>query len=325
MTAPGTCAAATGELNGSCVELGYGAECGVHDRNLPECNVTSAPAWCSRQWCFVDPARCLHPHRASTGWFSETPEYFSYETCGNLDDYADTKYVRELTGRSVRVTFPYNGPNGYIYYPAAGDERGAIGNMKGAFAAFVSDIFKEFGMRAALVNLTDVSRVKFPDSSYTACVHDVALNVTDLCIGEFWPTPSRLLMVPFSPELYADQFYLVTTSDVSTPTFLAMLATPFAPFDLNVWLLIIAISLFVGLALFVVEVEHNDDDFPDKRWAHGLLDALYLCVMSYFDGTSQFEIKTKHARIINSGYGFFLLVVGASCTSLHPPPRPPAP
>ena len=31
----------TGELNGSCVEFGYGAECGVHDRNLSECNVTS--------------------------------------------------------------------------------------------------------------------------------------------------------------------------------------------------------------------------------------------------------------------------------------------
>jgi hypothetical protein len=31
-----------------------------------------------------------------------------------------------------------------FYYPAASDERGAIGNMKGAFAAFVGDIFKEF-------------------------------------------------------------------------------------------------------------------------------------------------------------------------------------
>ena len=35
-------------------------------------------------------------------------------------------------------------------------------------------------------------------SSYSACVHDVAMNETDMCIGPFWLTSERQLMSPFT-------------------------------------------------------------------------------------------------------------------------------
>jgi hypothetical protein len=39
-----------------------------------------------------------------------------------------------------------------------------------------------------IVPISDRSREFSPSSSYTACVHDVAIGQVDLCVGNFWPT-----------------------------------------------------------------------------------------------------------------------------------------
>ena len=39
---------------------------------------------------------------------------------------------------------------------------------------------------------TQQSRVRFPESSYTACVHDVALGTYDFCLADMWVTPDTL-------------------------------------------------------------------------------------------------------------------------------------
>jgi hypothetical protein len=297
-------------LTGDCVQLSYGKECGMHDRNRPVCNVSTAPTWCASHWCYVDPTNCLRPHRSSND-FSKTGEYYSYETCGYLDDYSENPLLRNLKNASLRVTFPGDSGSGYTIAILPS------GEGVGSFPVFIARAFAEYGVRTTTISLTNVSRAKFPQSSFTACVHDIALNNTDVCIGNFWPTPARLMLgVPFTGEVYPDLFYLVTQRGAhESPSILEMLARPFAPFDDQVWLLIIGTSLLVGLALFIVEAEHNDDDFPDKRWFHGLLDALYLCMTSYLGGGSIFAIKTMYGRIINTGYGFFLLIVGASYTA----------
>ena len=57
--------------------------------------------------------------------------------------------------------------------------------------------------------ITAASRARFNSSSFTACVHDVALNETDMCIGNFWMTSQRLHMAAFSTAIYDDSFSLV--------------------------------------------------------------------------------------------------------------------
>ena len=56
---------------------------------------------------------------------------------------------------------------------------------------------------------TAESRLKYPESSYTACVHDVAVGNFDICLADLWITPERNQLVTFLPALRNDHFYLV--------------------------------------------------------------------------------------------------------------------
>ena len=35
------------------------------------------------------------------------------------------------------------------------------------------------------------SKELYPGSSFTACVHDISVGTTDICVGNFWPTGER--------------------------------------------------------------------------------------------------------------------------------------
>jgi len=53
------------------------------------------------------------------------------------------------------------------------------------------------------------SKSFYPDSSFTACVMDVAVGNIDLCIGNFWMTVERLAMgVDFVQPFGHDDFYV---------------------------------------------------------------------------------------------------------------------
>ena len=58
----------------------------------------------------------------------------------------------------------------------------------------------------------------FPESSFTACVHDVAINNTDMCLASFWVTPQRLLMTEFTVAISFDTFNLVVFVDEDKST-----------------------------------------------------------------------------------------------------------
>ena len=49
-----------------------------------------------------------------------------------------------------------------------------------------------------VVPVSKESKLFSPTSSYTACVHEVALDNTDVCIGGFTATPSRRTIVSFT-------------------------------------------------------------------------------------------------------------------------------
>ena len=114
-------------------------------------------------------------------------------------------------------------------------------------------LFDMYDMTTETVELSNASLDRFPLSTYTACVHDVALNRTDLCIGDFWRTSDRLLMAPFTDNLFQDLFYLVTP-ELEGRTTLEYLMAPFRPFEPIVWILTFTSFFFFIMLFYLVEV-----------------------------------------------------------------------
>jgi len=98
--------------------------------------------------------------------------------------------------------------------------------------------------------ITEKSYSKY-SSSYTACVHDISLGELDMCVGAFWTTTERLLLSSFSNTVYYDEFYLIvhTTKDNS---FYSNFITPFEPFEVQAWLWVVSVSLYMAIAMRII-------------------------------------------------------------------------
>jgi hypothetical protein len=149
--------------------------------------------------------------------------FFSYQTCGNLDFYTrevDEKRTVQSTiaGRFFTAVIPSDAlapwvyPPGYVANsnsanPAWKGNGGVLVNMMGEVAArhdppLQPQLFKGFASKQA--------RRFYPNSSFTACVMDVAVGRVDMCIGDFWLTTERLNMgASFLQPFGSDEFYLL--------------------------------------------------------------------------------------------------------------------
>ena len=66
------------------------------------CNKTSAPAWCSDSWCYVQASSCTVTHEMST---SIPGLAWSYTTCGFRDRFSRSNITESLRGQTLRVQF----------------------------------------------------------------------------------------------------------------------------------------------------------------------------------------------------------------------------
>jgi hypothetical protein len=205
----------TGIINakGDCFPSNYGiGSCIPWDENLPSCKsegvVGGESDYCDKPWCYIDVTNCDRPHQ--TGLYFAASSY-SFATCGYKDTFApeisreDIFVQQHLNGKTLRVTFPgdwlwslWTEPNG---------DRG------GLYPSIISKVFREYAVNWKVQPLSNSSKAFSPDSTYHACVHDVAIGETDMCFGEFWPTVSRILLMEeqgaFAPSLFPqDDFYL---------------------------------------------------------------------------------------------------------------------
>ena len=116
-------------------------------------------------------------------------------------------------------------------------------------------IFEALNITVIVTPVSTKSSTRY-SSSYTQCVHEVALNETDLCIGAFWTTSERLLLTTFTTAMYQgmclirpyiwnwlfktiflfllDTFFMVTFSSGKS-SFADLLVTPFKPFTRQAW------------------------------------------------------------------------------------------
>ena len=190
--------------------------------------------------------------------------FYSYETCGNLNDYSQERHTTLPKGRTLRVTMPGDSGTGYTLVTHKPDgslcPKGkcpwntATSPRGGSFVTFMRELSKDAGILWKRVPIGKDSLAAGGGSSFTACAHMVALNETDLCIGNIWVTAKRLLIIPtFSAILYHDQMRLIVriTDEVGFwDKFWAPLQKTFSP---GAWLLIAFMVVFASLALVVVE------------------------------------------------------------------------
>ena len=90
----------------ACFASSYGATgCAAHDSSSSACTATVEPGeWCAVEWCYVDAAACLRPNSPSV-YFNDArlstsasgpdpydahPLTYSYETCGNTDEFSNS-------------------------------------------------------------------------------------------------------------------------------------------------------------------------------------------------------------------------------------------
>ena len=193
--------------------------CSRHDLNTSECVAASPPPWCSKRWCFVSPDSCDRPMERSSffpeatilinGTFcgdapsgpTAVPLYFSYGTCGFLDAFTTSslerfRQLREFAARQrnggLRIAFPYTdsgsgtsivgiddfpAPRGGPKVPPGGGVGGT--NRSGSVLVFMDNILRRGAVPWVEVPVSDASRA-YSSSSFTACVHEVAIGGADV-------------------------------------------------------------------------------------------------------------------------------------------------
>jgi hypothetical protein len=149
---------------------------------VPGLDPGDAPAWCHTPWCFVDGENCDRPHHPSI----DANSSYSYETCGYRDVFFAEEFAAGLINKTLRVSFPNVGQTDLfrIYLDADGQR-------KGSFLDFFRRVCDQFKIKWELVPLSKASQAYSPASSFTACVNDVAVGRTDVCVADFWDTPER--------------------------------------------------------------------------------------------------------------------------------------
>ena len=297
------CSGLYSSVTGNCYNLDYGTRgCRPYDTSATdECLGGSPPAWCQDRWCWVAAWNCLRP-RAPSQFF---PDVFlnnltlkaevqgihgndfvaaardqrltySYETCGNVDLFTYENGLDELLDdiRSrgpLRISIPGDEPP-YIVTRQPGESHVAGTSMRdGSIVRFVTDILDmPRPGRAALpwveVPISDESRAYSPSSSFTACVHDVALNNTDICVGSFWAFEFRRRLAAFTTSIENVRLYVIAKQRPPNQMLDVLMARPFIPFSWDMWLALFLTLAYAGYAIYTLDAtgfrDVETDDAP---------------------------------------------------------------
>jgi len=274
-------------------------------------------------------------------WIKDlAPIYFSYQTCGNRDFYTDSsKSVQSvIAGRLFTAVMPsapyapWTYPPGYSpdalfdkANPAWRDNGGILVKLVTAIAEkhdppLVPNLLKGFASKR--------SRSSFPNSSFTACVMDVAVGNIDVCIGNFWLTLDRLSMgVNFVQPFGQDEFYILApiADDFLVDSFGEMLGRPWLPFSPELWVCFFGFIAFASFVTFLTDTvfdvgdiyEPGGDpgDFQNPTKIGRYCRALQLNLLGYVAGGPQNNPTSVPGRLAALGFGWFLLILMSSYTA----------
>jgi hypothetical protein len=140
-------------------------------------------------------------------------------------------------------------------------------------------------------------------------VDDSNCSRTDLGIGDFWVTSERLgYGIKFLiPSYSADDMYLIAPNAKKPETIGEILAKPFSPFDVVLWLWIIAYVAFSALVTAITDTD-NRDDFENPAFLARYLKSFFLNATGYVKGGPENSPKSVPARVATWGFGFFCMI-----------------
>ena len=284
-------ASATGGA-GTCYPREYGAKgCRRYDgASSDECQGRNPPGWCQDQWCFVSPWDCLKPKQPSI-FFGDNSVgnemlvaeaaarnctgaecnklHYSYATCGNIDHFTLYFGLKEKMDSfaargTLRVTIPGDDPpyaltvgaNTTDFVPGTSRRDGSIPR----FILGESGVLNEFGFAWKETPISAASRAFSPDSSYTACAHDVAINNTDICVGPFWTFEYRQRLADFTFSFEQQVIKVVAFQATGATGFdpYELLYRPFKPFTMAMWLNMLVALLYAGYVMYVLDASGTE-------------------------------------------------------------------
>jgi len=268
---------------------------------------------CNFAWCYVDPALCPEDEdkcEAGNGVLgnevspycrtreviksSQVSADYSYATCGTLSSYKTNMLFKSVAGNVVQVAIKTFEPFILTLEKEHADIKQRYGGPTFDFFEAALMLFQP-ELEMMEVDATNSSKARYPDSSYTACVHDVAVGNFDLCVADLWVTEERAQLTAFLPSLREDYFYFVTRRIRKQVTFADRVQRPFLPFTTGAWFLVVV--FLIGLAVVLWKLmrdfkvlDGSDEPCPWSAW-HGLKDLGFIIVLVLMDFMSR-ELTT---------------------------------
>jgi len=294
---------------GSCRSWEDETASGLHGRRCTNKELLGAIGYeCGAHWCYVNKNNCSRE-------VLENPAAglaFSFATCGNLSHHV---WIEEpaLKNKELRVWAA-----GHVM-SSNPMRTGARYFNSQAMLVFAHEVFGKLGMNEHDVkyrNLSTAALDAYPND-FTSCVYDIALGSIDMCLGVCFDTPLRRdLRVPFSSTIFSETFQLVVPSDQAS-RLMNSVAKPFAPFTPALWFCIVLVIVFAGLSQLVFDegcfsklvVRDEDGEIPSTQ------KVFYESIVSFLSQGLSYSPETLSGRIFAVGYGFFILVIGASYTA----------
>ena len=321
-TAGGNCSIGT---DGTCYPLWYGAsgQCEMFDSIDPK---TQAKANCSfsanavddgvfnlvcSAWCFVNKADCARPNEPS--------EIFpglaiSYESCGFIGVFSQQETFggvkSSLQERGLRVTYPPTPPDYYM-----GTRNATDGSLIGVMPEYLRSILQESGIEIVETEISatahKVAKELLMDNVFDACIYDVALNNTDICVVDYWATDQRARVAPFTASVLEDQFYLVkvASDDDHSLSFGAAVERTFKPFTAGAWIMILANIVIYSILIYLIERCEQGEKLQLHSEPDGesLNTSLFRGLLSFNGGDSRHEVKSWSANLVNGAFGLMLM------------------
>ncbi|CAE7879911.1 unnamed protein product [Symbiodinium sp. KB8] len=242
--------AVLGMLRSNCLNESKGTNgCQVYN-NATECD--KYPLSCKQPWCYVDIEACkVNEHKCKEDHLRrgsrasphcrERPRYesmyvndssvmfpFSYETCGALGSYNETRFEKWMANLEVQAAvdprkhYPNEMLQELVYkslteFDFLESAKRATTSQTRASIPILNPTDQSYWETQAGSNCSqDESGCFVCNSGYSKCVHDVAVGKFDLCIADLWITPCRSAIAQFLPPVRFDMFYLVQAAKPRT-------------------------------------------------------------------------------------------------------------
>ena len=133
------------------------------------------------------------------------------------------------------------------------------------------------------------------------------LGETDLCIGPFLVTKSRLLHSAFTVSLYNAEMVMISYRSTD-PSFLDELVTPLKPFTYEAWALIFTVIIYMSSVLIFVRGE--EEKLKLKLLPTWIAHRFYIGANSFTGGAvEQSEEPNVAEKFIVFGFNIFALIV----------------